>query len=238
MLRLAFAVVVGILVLVPGCSGADGEDEAGGGTSAGGAPSGEAGAEESAGGRGPTRARARARLARTGGGAPSPAAGAPSQGGATPGGSPGDAGSPAAAGAEGGAAGSGAGVDLVSCEQELLGAPCADGTTHSDCGCDATYCAVQPGATEGMCTRTGCVEDPSLCPEGYSCLDLSAFQPGSLRSASPTERTSGPWPRRGPAPGARRAATLTAPRSRSGGRSRDRTPPPRRRGWCRGAKSR
>ncbi|HOU92050.1 MAG TPA: hypothetical protein PLU22_13455 [Polyangiaceae bacterium] len=179
MLRLAFAVVVGILVLVPGCSGADGEDDASGGTSAGGTPSGQTGAEESAGGAGPDQGGSAGEAgATTGGGAPSSSAGARSQGGATPGDSPGAAGSPAAAGAEGSTAGSGAGIDLVSCDQEVLGAPCADGTTHSDCGCDATYCAVQPGATEGMCTRTGCVEDPSLCPEGYSCLDLSAFQPG------------------------------------------------------------
>lgn len=179
MLRLALAVVVGILMLLPGCSSSDGEDEASGGASAGGTPSGEAGAEESAGGSEPSDGGSAGDVgASTGGGGTDPSAGAPSQGGATPGGSPAAAGSLASAGAENGTAGSGTGIDLVSCDQEVLGAPCTDGTTHSDCGCDATYCAVQPGTTEGMCTRTGCTEDPSLCPEGYGCLDLSAFQPG------------------------------------------------------------
>jgi hypothetical protein len=48
-------------------------------------------------------------------------------------------------------------------------------STSADCRCDVNYCAVQPGATEGICTRTGCAEDPSVCPASFNCLDLSVF---------------------------------------------------------------
>ncbi|GEM_PF-5524897 len=179
MSRLALAMMVGILVLLPGCSSSDGDDEASGGASASGTPGGEGGAEERPSGSEPGDGGSAPNAgARAGGGGTDPSAGAPSQGGATPGGSPDEGGSPARAGAENGTAGSETGIDLVSCDREVLGAPCTDGTTHSDCGCDATYCAVPPGATAGMCTRTGCTDDPSLCPEGYGCLDLSTFQPG------------------------------------------------------------
>lgn len=44
-----------------------------------------------------------------------------------------------------------------------------------DCGCPAPYCAIQPGASVGFCTVTGCKEHPSVCPATYGCLDLTAF---------------------------------------------------------------
>ncbi len=47
--------------------------------------------------------------------------------------------------------------------------------TNSDCHCDVNYCAVNPGSTSGVCTRTGCVEDPGICPDKWMCLDLSVF---------------------------------------------------------------
>lgn len=50
-------------------------------------------------------------------------------------------------------------------------------TNNDDCRCDVNYCAVQPGSAVGMCTRTGCVEDPSVCPESWSCFDLKIFDP-------------------------------------------------------------
>lgn len=59
-----------------------------------------------------------------------------------------------------------------------FGATCTDGATSTDCPCEASYCAVQPGQTAGYCTRTGCKEDASICPSGWSCLDLSVFLPG------------------------------------------------------------
>ncbi len=61
----------------------------------------------------------------------------------------------------------------ASCEQpSSFGDACA---RSQDCRCEVDYCALQPGATEGVCTRTGCVEDPSICPASWQCLDLSAF---------------------------------------------------------------
>jgi hypothetical protein len=62
-------------------------------------------------------------------------------------------------------------------DREGFGAPCKDGANHSDCPCAADYCAVQPGQTTGYCTKTGCVEDPNICPSGYTCFDLSKFAP-------------------------------------------------------------
>lgn len=52
-------------------------------------------------------------------------------------------------------------------------------STDSDCDCaDAPFCAVMPGQNAGICTATGCVEDPTLCPAGFRCFDLSfAGQP-------------------------------------------------------------
>ncbi len=45
----------------------------------------------------------------------------------------------------------------------------------ADCPCGANYCALMPGQTSGYCTKTGCKQDPSVCPSGWSCFDLSAF---------------------------------------------------------------
>ena len=50
-------------------------------------------------------------------------------------------------------------------------------TSAADCHCDVNYCGIQPGETSGACTRTGCVEDPSVCPEDWSCMDLKVFNP-------------------------------------------------------------
>jgi len=60
---------------------------------------------------------------------------------------------------------------------DQIGTPCTDGVDHSDCDCTAPYCAISPGMSEGYCTRTGCLDVPDICPDGYSCLDLSIFNP-------------------------------------------------------------
>lgn len=63
------------------------------------------------------------------------------------------------------------------------GAPSgAFGTTCSDdtaCSGAATYCALQPGGSSGYCTATGCKDNPSVCPSGWGCMDLSRFRPGA-----------------------------------------------------------
>ena len=61
------------------------------------------------------------------------------------------------------------------CAPDAFGAAC---TTDADCACEAAgYCALMPGQTSGYCTATGCKDDPSVCPSGWSCFDLSAFSP-------------------------------------------------------------
>jgi hypothetical protein len=60
-------------------------------------------------------------------------------------------------------------------DAEGFGANC---TKHEDCTCAADYCSLMPGSTQGYCTVTGCKQDASLCPGGWSCLDLSIFSSG------------------------------------------------------------
>jgi hypothetical protein len=59
-----------------------------------------------------------------------------------------------------------------------FGAPCNDAVQHSDCPCAASYCSKSPFDSQGYCSVSGCKEDPSLCPAGWSCLDISMFAPG------------------------------------------------------------
>lgn len=60
---------------------------------------------------------------------------------------------------------------------------CTDATfaktcmTAADCGCDTGFCAGYPGQA-GICSHTGCLQDPSVCPSTWSCQDLSAYQAG------------------------------------------------------------
>ena len=49
--------------------------------------------------------------------------------------------------------------------------------SDTDCVCDSDFCAGIPGQ-EGLCTRTGCDTDPAVCPDGFSCMDLSGFGAG------------------------------------------------------------
>jgi hypothetical protein len=55
-----------------------------------------------------------------------------------------------------------------------FGDACADST---DCRCLTNHCAILPGEATGSCTRTGCIEDPSVCPAGFQCVDLSSSDP-------------------------------------------------------------
>jgi hypothetical protein len=71
-------------------------------------------------------------------------------------------------------AGASSDADSLQC----LGAMCTTSGKSDACNCAADYCALMPGQTEGYCTRTGCKEDPSVCPADWSCLDLSQFLAG------------------------------------------------------------
>ena len=51
-------------------------------------------------------------------------------------------------------------------------------TGDPDCIAPTDYCAKYPSDPTGYCTRTGCLTDPTICPGGWSCLDLSVYLPG------------------------------------------------------------
>ena len=50
-----------------------------------------------------------------------------------------------------------------------FGAACS---STADCAAPASFCAPNPLA---YCTAFGCDTDPTVCPAGWSCLDLSNF---------------------------------------------------------------
>lgn len=58
-------------------------------------------------------------------------------------------------------------------------------THHTECGCPAPICAVQPGQTEGFCTQV-CPNDPSVCPSNFRCIDLSAIDPSYPKTCLPS----------------------------------------------------
>jgi hypothetical protein len=60
------------------------------------------------------------------------------------------------------------------CTASQLGVTCMQ---NSECTCDTSFCAAQPGMV-GFCTRTGCLQDASVCPTGWSCMDLASFGEG------------------------------------------------------------
>lgn len=67
-----------------------------------------------------------------------------------------------------------AGSGQGDCTDSTFGNTCK---TAADCGCDTAFCAAQPGQT-GICSHTGCLENPAVCPTNWTCGDFSAFQPG------------------------------------------------------------
>jgi hypothetical protein len=84
--------------------------------------------------------------------------------------SSGDAGSPASS--EGGMPpGSMGGASTA---DPAFGVSCED---HSDCEAPTDYCAASPVAP-AYCTAQGCDESPEICPEGWTCFDVSQFAPG------------------------------------------------------------
>jgi hypothetical protein len=106
-----------------------------------------------------------------GAGAPAPAAGT---GGSAP---------PAAiSGSGSGGASSTGGAGATSTPSATCALPGGDAQgfeaackVDADCSCTANFCALMPGQTQGVCTVQGCKADPTRCPTGYSCFDLSVF---------------------------------------------------------------
>lgn len=68
----------------------------------------------------------------------------------------------------------GAGGEAGACSETTFASDCL---SNADCVCDSDFCAGYPGQV-GFCTRTGCDTEPSVCPSGYSCMDLSSFGAG------------------------------------------------------------
>jgi hypothetical protein len=79
-----------------------------------------------------------------------------------------------AGGDAGGAGNDGEAGAAGACSETTFAKECHD---DADCVCDSDFCAGYPGQI-GFCTRTGCDADPSVCPSGYSCMDLSSFGAG------------------------------------------------------------
>jgi hypothetical protein len=59
-----------------------------------------------------------------------------------------------------------------------------DCLSSDECSCDATFCAGYPGEV-GVCTRTGCIEDPSVCPSDWGCMDLAVYGLPSICTPPP-----------------------------------------------------
>jgi hypothetical protein len=74
-----------------------------------------------------------------------------------------------------------AGGDAPPVSEAGAGGPTFGTTCTDDAQClgpDTNYCAKEPTGATGTCTKTGCVAAPSICPQGWSCQDLSAFMAG------------------------------------------------------------
>lgn len=47
--------------------------------------------------------------------------------------------------------------------------------TSVECPAPTNYCALVPGQPSGNCTATGCNLDASICPAGWTCMDLTMY---------------------------------------------------------------
>jgi hypothetical protein len=92
----------------------------------------------------------------------------------TAGGSSGNAPSCPVAGRSSGNAGTAGSAGVAACSESAFGRCCV---TVADCDCDTDYCAAYPGQA-GVCTHTGCLIDPSICPDQWTCMNLATLQPG------------------------------------------------------------
>jgi len=50
--------------------------------------------------------------------------------------------------------------------------------TSPECALPTAFCVIVPGAASGYCTAVSCLTDPSICPAGWGCVDLSVYGPG------------------------------------------------------------
>jgi hypothetical protein len=71
--------------------------------------------------------------------------------------------------------GGGAGGAGACAANGRFGAACSD---DEICVCDTNVCAFRSESMDGLCTHTGCVEHPEICPDGWLCQDLGSYAPG------------------------------------------------------------
>lgn len=53
----------------------------------------------------------------------------------------------------------------------------SDCRSSSQCGCRSDYCVIAPLEKVGFCSATHCLSDPTLCPDGFECLNVTAVAP-------------------------------------------------------------
>ena len=82
------------------------------------------------------------------------------------------------------ASGNDADVSPTECADATFGSACFTATAATDCGCDTGFCAAMPGQ-QGFCTHSGCLQDPPVCPSGWTCMDLSAYGQQGLSICTP-----------------------------------------------------
>ena len=68
----------------------------------------------------------------------------------------------------------GGNLDDTTCTDSTFGKTCM---SAADCGCDTAFCAGYPGQA-GICSHSGCIQDPTVCPADWPCQDFSAYQAG------------------------------------------------------------
>jgi hypothetical protein len=55
----------------------------------------------------------------------------------------------------------------------MFGKTCMMAGDSAECAAPAPYCAIAPSATVGYCTAINCKMDPTICPVGWTCFDVS-----------------------------------------------------------------
>jgi hypothetical protein len=57
----------------------------------------------------------------------------------------------------------------------MFGKVCMIAGESAECAAPAPYCAIAPSATVGYCTAINCKADPTICPAGWTCFDVSVI---------------------------------------------------------------
>lgn len=56
-----------------------------------------------------------------------------------------------------------------------FGTPCLQSGQSPECAAPAPYCGIQPGKTTGYCTALDCKTNPTICPDKWTCFDVSVM---------------------------------------------------------------